>query len=174
MDQWLAYSTFILSARVRIPVKEKKYPPPSPSPFKELITMTTHPLFLVIYFQLLKSTVLLKIVVRWSCKPKHKYKHSIDWLIDSLYVGWGTDSYNTKVLDLQQFPTFLLCLAVTWSIPSSILGLGFFWYNYFVFLIIKSGFLFMWSAQPGCGNHQIGWLFKDKSWGQRFAPAGDW
>jgi len=47
-----------------------------------------------------------------------------------------------------------------------------------VFLIIKSGFLFMWSIcttiNPDCGNHQYRWLFKDKSWGQRFAPTRDW
>jgi len=57
MDQWLAYLTFIWSARVQIPVKEKKGPTPITITVQEriqLTTMTIHPLFLVIHSQLLK------------------------------------------------------------------------------------------------------------------------
>jgi len=62
MDQWSAYSTFILQAGVRIPGKEKKDPPTSPSPFKNSAghNDNIHSLLLVIHSQLLKSTVLLK------------------------------------------------------------------------------------------------------------------
>jgi len=98
------------------------------------------------------------------------------WLIDwQLIVGWGTDSSNAEVLDFTTIP---------YTIIVSCSHLNYPWLNFgnsdviiLCFLIIKSGFLFMWSIcttiNPDCGNHHIRWLFKDKSWGQRFAPTGD-
>jgi len=48
MDQWSAYSTFILLAGVRIPVKGKKTPPPVPiqNSIDHNENEHVHPLFL--------------------------------------------------------------------------------------------------------------------------------
>jgi len=46
-----------------------------------------------------------------------------------------------------------------------------------VFLIIKSVFLvhvICTTINPDWGNNNVRWLFKDKSWGKRFALTGDW
>jgi len=49
--------------------------------------------------------------------------------------------------------------------------------NYFVlFLIIKSGFfvhVICTTVNPDWVNHHFRWLFKDKSWGQRFTLTGN-
>jgi len=71
----------------------------------------------------------------------------IDW---QFIVSWGTDSSYTEVLDFTTVPdTLLLCLYSHMNYP----WLNFWeWYflicNYFVFLIILSGSLFIRSAQP--------------------------
>jgi len=89
------------------------------------------------------------------------------WLIDwQLIVGWGTDDYNSKVLDFTTIPH-----------PRLNLGDRIFWCNYFVFILIKSSFcvhVICTTINPDWGNHHVRWLFKDKSWVQRFAPTGDW
>jgi len=57
MDQWSAYFTFILSAGVQVPVKEKK----DPSPFKNSAghndNENIHPLFLEINLEILTQTL---------------------------------------------------------------------------------------------------------------------
>jgi len=73
----------------------------------------------------------------------------VQYLIDPQFiVGWGIDSPSNEVLD---FATTLHCYCV-WQSPELSLVKFWEWYflmrNYFVFLIIKSGFLLMWSAQP--------------------------
>jgi len=67
-------------------------------------------------------------------------------------VGWGTDSSNTEVLVFTKILYTVIVSYSTLDYPCLNFGNGIFWCNYFVFLIIKSAFLFMWSARPSILN----------------------
>jgi len=76
------------------------------------------------------------------------YSNIIKLIDKQLIVGWGTDSSNTEVLDFTTIPYIIIVSCSHMNYPWFNFGNDVFRCNYFMFLIIKSGFLFMWSAQP--------------------------
>jgi len=85
---------------------------------------------------------MVRTVGQW---PGKIYYHIIDWLSAySQLRNWSI----TEVLDYTTIPYGVKVSYSHLNYPWLNFGNDIFWCNYFMFLIIKSGFLCVWSTQP--------------------------
>jgi len=100
----------------------------------------------------------------------------IDW---QLIVSWGTDSCKTEGITIFKFSLHCYCVLRSAELPLNCLLAGMVISNVIIciFQLLNQVFCYcdLHNHQSWLRyNHHVRWLFKDKSWGQRFALTGDW